>query len=404
MSSCSCNERPCEPCQKVMKFLDYAKGGNIEKLQKALTQGVDINSKDKWNEEGPAISAAIYSRKPEMVHYLISAGADLNCADFHGRTPLMAACIVGNNEIIEALLNGGADVNIVDKNDFTAINYLTSSRDVNVDVCKLLILAGADVNWKVCGSTPLMNALRFGNKELCTTLISAGAELEHMNMFNQTELMVAAMKGNKEICEVLIAADANLHAFDKNGDCAFTLAQEGHHLDVCELLAAAGASTESCAVSAPLFDLSDEDVLKDKFVCVTVPLSKVTGEYSCGCGYALMVNEELTHGTVRYYEYSMCESTLSVLHKSPVVYSGPLDTIIAVMNDRMNLANHDEALDRHSYDYESVLKFYKIALTWNNDGRLKKRYCENSHDGSIMALKWANCIDPEHRAKLQNIF
>ena len=54
---------------------------------------------------------------------LIELGANIAITDASGRTALMLACIVGNQEIVEELLNAGADVNMQTPLGDTCFSY-----------------------------------------------------------------------------------------------------------------------------------------------------------------------------------------------------------------------------------------------------------------------------------------
>lgn len=50
----------------------------------------------------------------EMVKFLIKAGANVNCIDESGKTPLLLALQDGKFKIAQYLMKQGSDVNIVD--------------------------------------------------------------------------------------------------------------------------------------------------------------------------------------------------------------------------------------------------------------------------------------------------
>jgi ankyrin repeat protein len=56
-----------------------------------------------------------------------------------------------------------------------------------------------------------------------------------------TPLLEAARYGHDEICRILIAAGANLKAKDRDGKTALQLAIQGNHDDVVRVLKQAGA-------------------------------------------------------------------------------------------------------------------------------------------------------------------
>lgn len=64
---------------------------------------------DKYNAHNTPLILALKRGNCSSAKALIKAGADLNCQDFRGFTPLHWACILRLNEIIELLLENGAN-------------------------------------------------------------------------------------------------------------------------------------------------------------------------------------------------------------------------------------------------------------------------------------------------------
>ena len=82
----------------------------------------------------------------EAVKEKITQGADINARDKHGNTALMlAACYNDNLQIIKLLLDEGADINARDKDSGTALMFAAGSNG-NPDIITLLLDEGADVN------------------------------------------------------------------------------------------------------------------------------------------------------------------------------------------------------------------------------------------------------------------
>lgn len=148
---------------------------SAEMLQTALDAGADINGiHPKENET--ALQYAVIGRRAmrRSVAMLIAAGADVNAADRHGRTPLMFA--VGkyvNYWAASQLVEGGADVNARDEGGCTA---LMKAR--RADAIKLLLEAGAELNAaNAYGTTALSVATTWHcNERPRKLLLKAGAD------------------------------------------------------------------------------------------------------------------------------------------------------------------------------------------------------------------------------------
>jgi len=151
-----------------------------ERFEKLITDGADINLKDKegdtplhyavkFKREKPfqmlldkkanlnavdnygttPLSAAIQVKQYKMAETLVEKGADFNIPNSAGVTPLMFAANGAKYpapEMVKFLLNKGAKVNDLDNEGRSALFYAIGK--IWVDVTKILIDAGADVNIK----------------------------------------------------------------------------------------------------------------------------------------------------------------------------------------------------------------------------------------------------------------
>lgn len=87
----------------------------------------------------------------------------------------------------------------------------------------------------------LFRATREGNTDMVKSLLSSpGADVNATDERGSTPLLEAARYGHEDICRVLIAAGADLKARDKDGKTALALAIQGDHDEVVRLLKQAG--------------------------------------------------------------------------------------------------------------------------------------------------------------------
>ncbi|MCL4361833.1 ankyrin repeat domain-containing protein [Candidatus Dependentiae bacterium] len=89
------------------ELMQSAKNGNIEKIQKILMSGFDINTRDPNNRHTALIWAARKGYK-DIVELLLNEGADINATTNLGMTALAWAKIYEQKEIVEFLRNRGA--------------------------------------------------------------------------------------------------------------------------------------------------------------------------------------------------------------------------------------------------------------------------------------------------------
>jgi ankyrin repeat protein len=82
-----------------------------------------------------------------------------------------------------------------------------------------------------------------GNTDMVKSLLSSpGADVNATNERGSTPLLEAARYGHEDICRVLIAAGADVKAKDRDGKTALMLAVQGDHDQVVRVLKQAGAT------------------------------------------------------------------------------------------------------------------------------------------------------------------
>ncbi len=186
--------------------------------EKEMQATVKRRERENRQDVEDFINAAMYG-KLEEVKTAISDNVDVNAIDSNGCTALMYAANYGHIPVIQALLDAGADSNIKSDNDeglgegmtalmFAAGSFFAANR---VDVVKLLVQYGADVNLKSKeGKTALMYAAGTcsGYTESVNNLINLGADLNIKDNDDNTALMQMELGNNTTIADVLRRAGA----------------------------------------------------------------------------------------------------------------------------------------------------------------------------------------------------
>ena len=94
-----------------------------------------------------------------------------------GFTALHLAAFFGKPEIARALLDAGAPVDTYTTNDLANQPVHAAAAGRHLEVCRLLLAAGADVNATQHGGyTPLHEAAQHGDIEMVELFLSAGAD------------------------------------------------------------------------------------------------------------------------------------------------------------------------------------------------------------------------------------
>jgi Ankyrin repeats (3 copies)/Ankyrin repeats (many copies) len=147
----------------------------------------------------------------------LNKGADVNCRDKDGLTPLIWAAIQGHEEIVRLLLERGGDLEAKNNNGDTALMW--ASVMGHRGVVELLLDHGANADLAEAGS-------------------------------GVTALMAAAAEGYADVAQVLTEKGAAINAKDRNGNTALTHASVRGHSNVVDLLLAEGATFNGARPSA----------------------------------------------------------------------------------------------------------------------------------------------------------
>jgi Ankyrin repeats (3 copies)/Ankyrin repeat len=170
--------------------------------------------------EAVPLAKAIASNDIKGVMALLVKGADANVKNSVEIPVLVMAIRLGSAPMVDALLKNRADPNVRDVDtDLTplveAISRITPDR---IDIVKMLLAAGADVNAAsrkegdlLNGVTPLMMAAVPGGEDLVQLLLDKGADVNAKTPRGFTALSAAKLSGledNKAVIRKLESAGA----------------------------------------------------------------------------------------------------------------------------------------------------------------------------------------------------
>lgn len=182
------------------------------------------------NEQGvSAMAFAIYNRKPEIAAYLESKGVllDIFTATMSGKTelvremvgankslvklisadgwtPLHLAAFFGHTACAAELLNAGAFVDARSTNAMRNMPLHAAVAGRAIDVAKMLLEFGADVNARQNGGwMPLHAAAQNGDVAMAELLLSNGAQPGARAENNQSAFDLALTKGHQGIVDLL---------------------------------------------------------------------------------------------------------------------------------------------------------------------------------------------------------
>ena len=107
------------------------------------------------------LAAAEKARGAKAINDLLAKGADVNCVNDWGMTPLMIAA--QNNSyvvVLNTLIDAGADVNATEPKYRSNALHLAADKNTNPNVISALVATGLDLNSRnYLGETPLIMAV-----------------------------------------------------------------------------------------------------------------------------------------------------------------------------------------------------------------------------------------------------
>ena len=186
--------------------LHYATDSGNERVIKYLIDaGSDVNMLNNSNQSPLIIAIEADEVNIDLIKLLIDTGANINFKDSQGDSPLILAGGQEDLELMRVLLNTpNINVNIVDRYGRTALHQAIISS--NIEMCRLLIEYGADVNIQDNnGDTPLLKAFKVNefNLEIVRLLVDRGAYININDNNNKNVFFYAEIYDNEELIDIL---------------------------------------------------------------------------------------------------------------------------------------------------------------------------------------------------------
>lgn len=231
-----------------------------------------ISANNLYASEYDKLFSAVKGNDINLANQLIKGGANVNGIDETGQSPLHHACYLGYVDIVKILINSGADVNKkVPERNLTPLYGATMNGDL--DVVTLLVDNGAKINIKDDqGTAPLMAACWIGSLEVVGYLITKGGRFNIKNDYGTNLLHYACQSDNFELVNFLIEKGCEVNNQAQNGATPLHMAVARGELSIVELLINSGAKSNfkmkwdaelSFNINAPI--LKDEDIFLFKF-------------------------------------------------------------------------------------------------------------------------------------------
>lgn len=206
-------------------YLSCWYGADFECIRLLVTAGADVHGSE-------LIHGAVYHRLLHHVRYLVEQGADVNLRSPDGGTPLGFAIVRNAPELVEYLLSAGARLddcfNNMDGESFTTLR--AAARFGSIGLVRYLVDRGVNVSAvDEQGRTPL-HCVKL-KKEIAQFLIQeCGLDVQARDAQGATPLMYAACESDANCLRYLVEQGADAHSTLQDGRSALSLAtQHGNH-------------------------------------------------------------------------------------------------------------------------------------------------------------------------------
>jgi ankyrin repeat protein len=208
------------------EFFNAIKKGESEKVGELLKQRPALLKASTKNGTTPVL-LAVYAGHPEIAESLLATGVEPSIfeAAATGRTQRVRELLKKYPELVKAYSPDG----------WTALHLNWG----HLDIVELLLDNGADINAvskNRLTATPLQGAVVTGRVDLARLLISRGANVNCRGEEGTSPLHESAGSGQMEFVRLLLAHGANINARDDSGKTPLTIALEYKQAEIAKLL------------------------------------------------------------------------------------------------------------------------------------------------------------------------
>jgi ankyrin repeat protein len=218
------------------------KAADAAKVNALLDAGLSPMVAGTPTQSAPLV-VAVVSKQPEIARLLLARGAqaDARHATYYNATALMLAVNNRDIDMAKLLLGAGANVNLTDKAGDSALNWATFYGDAAM--AELLLAHRIDATLVGHGNA-LEVALRRGHQQLVERYTDYLGRRQLVAAKDQA--MFAAIAGGKLVdLKAALANGANVHASDSTGRSALGLAARSGQLELARALLEAGARVDA---------------------------------------------------------------------------------------------------------------------------------------------------------------
>jgi ankyrin repeat protein len=189
-----------DPANETMLMI-AARVGVLDSVKLLLQRGARADTKDATYQQ-TALMVAVREGHTEIVRLFIEAGADVNAQTRQGQTPgwVLPNSVAGFGHGVGIVRGGLPPRGSRQPIPGTLTPLLYAARDGRLEVARVLLDAGADINrTDANGITPLISAVVNNRVDLARLLIDRGADIHASDWYGRTPLWAAVETRNMDV-------------------------------------------------------------------------------------------------------------------------------------------------------------------------------------------------------------
>ncbi|WP_169545427.1 ankyrin repeat domain-containing protein [Sneathiella aquimaris] len=197
-------------------------------------------SSDEVTQYSPFFKAVIEGDVEKTQKY-ISQGDDLEQRDTAGRTALHIAAYESNEEMFTLLVQAGSNVNAFENDEYDVVTIAAVANDI--EMLELALSSGGDAKNTTSPykGTALIASAHLGHVKVVEMLLKAGSNIDHVNNLGWTALLEAIILGNGssnyiKVVELLMAFGADKAITDNQGVLPISHARQRGYTEIVHLL------------------------------------------------------------------------------------------------------------------------------------------------------------------------
>uniref|UniRef100_A0A0G4G9K4 Uncharacterized protein n=1 Tax=Chromera velia CCMP2878 TaxID=1169474 RepID=A0A0G4G9K4_9ALVE len=208
-----------EGSQNRTALMQAVVSGSLEAVKMLVSVGARLERRTKFGLS--ALHLGCMEGRVKIVEYLVKKGAEMEALTREGRTPLWLSALMGHEKVVEFLASKGANVRTAEWSGDSALH--AAAVRGHREAVKVLLDRGANIDAEgKFQLTPLALTTLYPNDHLdvAKLLVRRGANVNHRAVQGGTVLHAAALNGSADVLEYVLTRDVDLHARDDFGRTA----------------------------------------------------------------------------------------------------------------------------------------------------------------------------------------